>query len=634
MFSISGIASGLDTDAMLRQLMQLERQPITALESRQAALRRVDDAWGDVTKRLSSLRSAIDGLTKGTSLADRWKASSSHETVATATVSGRPTAGTTSFRVDQLATAQSTHSTAALSGGDVLVGAGTIRITRDGDGTVLAEVATDATTTLADLAKSLDAATGVRASVVKKGDGDHRLVLSSEQTGQANTFSVAFDPAGSALEGSLGGFAAPTGGVDALITLGGLQVSRSSNTVTDLVTGVTIGLKAVGDATVTVAQDADSAIGSVRKLVNEINSTLARLKELTAYDPETRKAGPLAGDGTARRLGNQLRRGIIDQVGDLATGRTASSVGITLERDGSFKVDDVKLKAALEADPTAVDGLFNRSGTSSLAGVSFTSATRDTQVGDHAVVVSQVARVARLTGATYTSPAGNPETFTITAADGTQVDVTIENPDDASTAVAKINAALTAANVRGLSAKVVTLPDNTAAIELEESRYGSAYGFTVGANNLGLAAGRYDGRDVAGTINGETATGTGRRLTLPSTTTDPAKGLVLSVTLPEDATVPASSTVTVSQGVAGRLDGILAAFEGGDGAVKRAQDGLSSRIKMFQDRIDAFEVRLSQRERTLIRQFTAMETALSSMQSQGNWLAGQLTGLMANSQQR
>ncbi len=89
----------------------------------------------------------------------------------------------------------------------------------------------------------------------------------------------------------------------------------------------------------------------------------------------------------------------------------------------------------------------------------------------------------------------------------------------------------------------------------------------------------------------------------------------------------------MTHGLAGRMDQILRTFEGSTGAIALAQEGISSRIEVFQDRIDGFEVRLDQRERALRRQFTAMESALSQMQSQGNWLAGQLGGLMANNGQ-
>ena len=617
MFSIGGIASGLDTENMVRQLIQLERMPVVKLQQQQASLRKVDDAWGDITKRLSSLRTAIDDLTKGSAFTDRWKTASSNEAVATASVTGTPNPGSTTFNVGQLATAQSTHSGTGLAGSDALVGAGDFTI-KMADGTTTTVAATD-TTTLAGLAMEIDGIAGVQASVVKRSDGDHRLVLTAEKTGTANAFEVTASPA------SLGAFN-PTAAQDAELTIGGLTVTRSSNTVTDLVEGVTLALTATGSTTVTTSQDVDSAVTSVKKLVDEVNSTLAKLKELTSYNAESRTAGPLQGDPTARRMVDQIRRGVMDVVGGLTgTNTTASSVGITMNRDGGFTLDEAKLATVLTQDPAAVDRLFSRSGSSALTGVAYSSSTSATAAGDYEVVVSQVAKVARLTGASYTAPVTDPETFTITADDGTIVEVTVGVGDNAAVAAEKINAALAAADVSAISASVTTLADGTEALELSESRYGSAYEFTVGANTLGLTAGTYAGHDVAGTIDGQPAAGSGRRLSLPTTSTSGAAGLVLNVG--DDAPLNTAGMVTVSAGVAGRLDRILSNYEGTTGMVQSARDSLNGRIDLYQDRIDAFELRIASRETTIRRQFTAMETALHQLQSQGNWLAGQLGGL-------
>lgn len=626
MFSITGMASGLDTDNMLRQLLQVERLPIQRLERQQASLRKVDDAWGEVTKRLSSLRTAIDGLSTGISFADRWKASSSNEAAATAAVTGTPEPGKTTFSVGQLATVQESYSAdvEAFASADGLVGSGTFTLLAADGTTELGSVTTDGATTLADLASEVDAIAGVKAQVVKKADGDYRLVLSGEKTGEANAFSVSTDLA------SFGGGFTTTAAKDAELTIGGLTISRSSNTVTDLIDGVTLNLKGTGSTTVTTSQDVDSAAASVTKLVDEVNATLAKLKDLSSYDPETNKGGPLQGDSTSRRLVDQLRRGVMDVVGGI-TGSytTAGSVGIRMNADGGFDVDETKLKAALTDDPAAVDRLFSRSGSSDLAGVTYTSSTSDTQTGDYEVIISQVAKVARLTGATYTAPATDPETFAITADDGTVVEVTVGVGEDATTAVNRINDALANANVGTISAKTVTLGDGSTAIELEESRYGTAYEFTVGANTIGLTEGTYTGQDVAGTIDGEAATGSGQRLSLSSDTSG-ADGLVLAVT--PDTALNTAGTVSVGEGVAGRLDQLLATYEGSTGAVKSARNSIDGRIDLYQDRIEAFELRVASRETTLRRQFTAMETALAQLQSQGDWLAGQLGSLNQQAQ--
>ncbi|MBW3621327.1 MAG: flagellar filament capping protein FliD, partial [Actinobacteria bacterium] len=346
MFSISGLASGLDTDNMIAQLLKVERLPVVKLEQQQTSLRRVDDAWGSVTKRLSALRTALDAFSKGGSLAERWKVASSTPATATATITGTPAPGSLTFDVTQLARAQSSNNTPptgqAFASRDTLVGAGTFTLQRP-DGSAIASVTTTATTTLADLAAELNGLGGFHGSVVKVGDGDHRLSITAAATGTANAFVVATDLT------ALGTFSNGVTAQDANLTVGGMTVTRSSNTVTDLVDGVTVDLKAAGTTTVTTTQDVDGAAKAVRDVIDEINATLARLKDHTSYDPATKVSGALQGDSTARRLTDQLRRAVMDVVGDIAGNAytSAGSVGISMNEDGGFTVDETKLKAAL-----------------------------------------------------------------------------------------------------------------------------------------------------------------------------------------------------------------------------------------------------------------------------------------------
>ena len=628
MFSISGIASGLDTDAMITSLMQVERMPITRMKSRQTSLRTVDDAWSSVTKQLSAVRDAVDSLRTGAALTDRWSASSSSESTATASRDGDPAAGSTTFTVDHLATAQSASSTTAdaFASADALVDAGTFTID-DAQGDQLVSVTTDGTTSLQHLADQLDAAAGVSAQVVRADTGDHRLVLTSNQVGADGNFQVTSD-----ITDLSTADLTVDAGTDAQLTVGNLTVQRSSNTVTDLVDGVTLHLQGAGTTTVTVEQDVASAIDDITGMVDKVNSALGKLAELTAYDPETQAGNPLTGDGTARRLVDDLRRGVADAFGTLdgATYPTAGSIGISMTREGTFEVDEAKLEAALQDDPAAVDRLVNRGLTTTLDGVRLQSATTATQAGDHAVVIDQVARVARATGAAYNPPATDPETFTITADDGTAVQVTIPAGASVTTAISQINQALDDAEVDTVTAET----NASGGIDLVESRYGASTSLTVtaddlgtdGVNDTGLAVGTHTGQDVAGTIGGVTAEGSGRRLALPDSADSAAAGVALIVD-PADGAVAASGTVTVTHGLAGRMDRILEAYEGSTGVIARAQEGLDGRIEMFQDRIDAFEVRMEQRRERLVRQFTGMETALDQLQSQQRWLAGQLGGL-------
>jgi flagellar hook-associated protein 2 len=619
MFSITGLASGLDTDNMLAQLMKVERLPVTRLEQQQTSLRRIDDAWGSVTKRLSALRTAIDAFSGGGSLAERWKASSSATGVATAAVTGTPAPGSLTFDVTQLARAQSSHNDTGLADRDALVGTGTFTLQRP-DGTTIASVTTTATTTLSDLAAELNGLDGFHASVVKKADGDHRLSVTAADTGAANAFVVDTDLT------ALGTFAAGVSAQDAQLTVGGMVLTRSSNTITDLVDGVTVTIAGTGATTVATSQDVDGAVTSVKKVIDEVNATLSRLKDHTGYDPDTKVSGSLQGDPTARRLVDQLRQAVMDVVGNIAGNAytSAGSVGITMNKDGGFDLDETKLRAALTSDPAAVDRLFARSGTTALGDVAVTSSTRDTRPGDHQLVVKKAATVASLTSATLATPPPNA-TYTITGSDGREITVTVADAASIAEAVAQINQQIAAAS----DAPTVQARQDGATIVLEQTRYGSARGLTVSsADDVYGLAGTRSGVDAEVEMYGDGTmfTGAGRTVRV---TGGAADGLVLSVG-PDADLDPAGGTVTVAAGVFGRLDALLAnTYEGSTGAIQSARNSVTKRIDLYQDRIDDFEVRLASRETTLRRQFTAMEVALAELQSQGNWLAGQLAALPA-----
>lgn len=620
MFSFGGVVSGLDTESIIFQLMQLERAPIRAAQSRQAQLRKVDEAWGSVVTRLSSLQTAVDKVKSVGALSGMYSVTSSDESavVATAGSGGQP--GSLTFSVTALAAAHQTRSTGSFSSSSALVGAGSYAVDIGGTQTT---ISTTSSTTLADLAKQVDAIDGVSAQVVKVADNDHRLLVTSKDTGTGSAHTVTTDLTG--LDTTELRAAA-----DATIQLGSgagaITVTRSSNTVSDLMEGVTLDLKkaGTGDITVTVAHDTDAAVDAITSMVDEVNATLDKLRELTKYDSASGAKGVLLGDSTARRLIGDIRMAVSDIVGGLGgTYNYAGSVGISLTRDGRVELDETKLREALQADPQAVSDLFSRAG-SATGSVAYSSSTNTTTAGTYQVDITQIARVASLTGTAYVPPPTSPETFTITADDGTEVTVTVAVGSGIAGAVSAINNALLAQGINTIKASESTDGSGLPAIKLEETRYGSGIDFTVSANNVGLTSGTYAGQDVAGTIGGQAATGTGR--SLKADAGDP-KGLVVEVSA---AATGNAGTVTLTSGIGDRLAKLVDGYTKTDGRIPNARASLTARIDDYDDQIASYEDRLALREQTIRRQFTAMESAMSGLIAQGNWLAAQLGTQMSS----
>ena len=628
LFNIGGLASGLDTSSIISSIIDVERIPIQQLEARKYDHQVEDNAWQAIKTRYSAIRSALNDLDASSDFDKLAVASSSNESAVSVAVSGAPATGTTSFTVSGLAANHQLASATNFAGSDALVGAGDFIITKGGVDYTIAATADTTVAQLAGQINSLDI--GVSASVISIDGTDHKLVLSSDDTGAANTFTT------SGTVASLGTMDTLQQGADAQITIGSgpsaLTLSRSSNTITDLVPGVAITLHETTTSAVTIStqRDVDSTVEAVKNLMDEVNSTLSTIADATRYSPDSDTAGPLVGSSAARSLAMDLRSALSSAVKPGADYAVASSVGISLNREGAFDIDETKLRQALEADFDGVVDLLVQSGSSVDSRATFVTASDATAEGSYDVVITQAAARAQATSSVFSSPAADT-TFQIVVG-ATSVDVSVTAGQTITQVVDAINDALEAAGAGSVSASSVNVSGSDY-IELNHSSYGSAATFDVVGDPFGLA-GSYAGVDVAGTIGGEAATGSGRSLT--ASAGDP-EGLIISVSATAADVSGAGGSLslgsmTYSRGVFGSLDQTIGYAEGSGGRIARAQDLTASQIDLIDDRIEVLEGRLDRREAALIKQFAALETAMASLQAQSSWLSSQLSSLNASSQ--
>jgi flagellar hook-associated protein 2 len=198
------------------------------------------------------------------------------------------------------------------------------------------------------------------ASIMNDGSGmnPYRLTVTANAMGLAGELLV---------DGSdLGlGFSTLTRAQDAVVTLGndpesGLLVTSSSNTLADLLPGLTIDLTGVSDepVTVTVAQDYEGVVAAVQGLVSDFNSAIDRLDELGSYNPDTEERGVLQGEAALLAIENRLFRLVTGTVpGAGGTIQRLSQIGVKLS-EGKLTFDEEKFRAALEADPEALTRFF------------------------------------------------------------------------------------------------------------------------------------------------------------------------------------------------------------------------------------------------------------------------------------
>ncbi len=350
--SVDGLVSGLDSAGLISQLMDLERQPQLRLKARQASNQKVIDAFQALNTKMLGIETAAGALNTSSG----WglmKASSSDPTKVTATASAGATSGSLSFNVTNLAAAHSVVSSTGVASlstvvatGDFTIGSTTITAAQYGDGS------------LSSVVSAINAsAAGVSAAAVQVSAGSYKLQLTAKATGAASVFTV--DATNLAALGNLNGVV--TQGVDANIQVGSgpgaYTVTSASNTITTLLPGVTLTLKAAGATTVSTDADADGIADKVGALVNAVNSVITSIKSQSGYDAATKTAGIFLSDQLARGLQQTLTGAVTSSV-SASTLSSGGYAGISIGKDGLFTFDKAKFNAAFVKDPDAVKQLF------------------------------------------------------------------------------------------------------------------------------------------------------------------------------------------------------------------------------------------------------------------------------------
>ena len=454
---------------------------------------------------------------------------------------------------------------------------------------------------------------GASAAAVKVSDGAWLLQVSATRTGIANSVSI---DAG-AFAGT-GGLVQTAAAQDASITIGSgagaYSVRSASNAFSGVLPGVTLTASTLSatPVTVTVAGDSAATADAVGALVSSATSLLADIAMQTSYNAKTNKSSPLSGDSAVRLMAEQIRSAVTSLVSP-GSSSLAGTAGITIKRDGTLNFDRATFISAFVADPSGVDRLFARGGTS-VAGATFAAATDKTVAGSYAIAVSTAATRATtgdvliggsLAGQTIGVRIGTT-TATYQAAAGATP----------ATIVAGMNAALAAAGL------AVNAELSGGGLRLTAAGFGGAGSFD---SNLDIGgAGTWStnaGTDIVGTIDARPAIGVGNRLSLLDGDTSPARGL--AVTLGEGVTGPAGP-VDYQPGIAARLTALATSLTATNGALTTSATTYDARVTAFNKQIDAFEVRMTAKEAQYRRQWTAVQSSLSSLQNQGSWLSSQV----------
>jgi len=356
--SSPGIGSGLDVNGIVSQLVELERRPMKQLEQEKAKLNTRLSSFGLLQSYMANVQSAAGVIAR----ADFWTkstATSGDATAVTATALASATPASYSIEVQSLATAQSLSTAAGAITNTANMGAGTLTITRGASAVPITVV--DGTS-LAALRDQINAAkAGVTAAIIQDGTGA-RLVLTGSDSGVANAVSIAVGGATGQLAALSypGSMTQDRAAADAVFKINGLQVTSAKNNLSGVVDGLNLTLlkTTTSPVQVTVGSDTSALKKGINDFVSAFNEISKYLATQTKYDDATKAAGPLQGDRSAVGLLNRLRS-TLQQASDASTVyENLGTVGLSLQRDGTIKVDNAKLDAAL-ADPDELSRAFS-----------------------------------------------------------------------------------------------------------------------------------------------------------------------------------------------------------------------------------------------------------------------------------
>jgi flagellar hook-associated protein 2 len=354
--TFSGLASGIDSAALIDALVKVAQVPISKLQTQKSNFSSQSKQISDIKTKLTTLQTATAALdTKGEALGN--KSTSSNTSVLSVTAAGGAAMGTFKIEVTSLAQAERTYSN-PVSGQDTagLVGAGTLSLKVGSGDAVNVEVTAD--DTLTSIAKKINSSgAALSAGVVNDGKGNYRLQVSATQSGAAN--GITFTEGGSLSLGLTDPLNEKQPAADAVVKIDGMEISSASNTVSGAVPGVTLNLTDVGTSVVKVDRDGDGLKTKLNTFVTAYNDVMKTLNAAFTYTGVTKGADSLAGDSTMKQVQSQLRD-LVSKVtsnGDSSL-TMLSSIGISTARDGTLTLDDTKYTAAVAKDYEGVASLL------------------------------------------------------------------------------------------------------------------------------------------------------------------------------------------------------------------------------------------------------------------------------------
>jgi flagellar hook-associated protein 2 len=602
---IDGMVSGWNTTELIAKIMEKEKQPLTMLQDQKTTIKAKSDAWREINSKLLTMRNTVSNLKSTLTFKGRKATVSDSETLGATATTGA-VAGVYKVEVLKLAQAHTITSDEKTSADTALGLTGTIKI----NGKEVKVASTDTLNLLADKVNT-NADIGVSAAVVQVGAGKYKLTLTSGKEGSANE--IQLEDGGGVLN-SLGVWDGTNylnevqTGQNAELKVNGIWMERETNSINDIVQGVTLNLQKANPGkivNVTVDNDFDQIIDKVKSFVEQYNALTDLVQDNMKYDKETKTKGPLFGDSTLNSLYSQLRRFVSQKVGSadssvcqlnlvgISTGKPGS--GIVAAKTGHLELDETKFREKLKSNFDDVAKLFGAS-------------------------ITNVASIKN--GATVSASSeleGYPASSLI----------------DGRTTVSSWGSGA------GWSSGVA---DSPGWVEIQFASMKTIDSMNIHTvNTPEMPANQYGAKDM--TVEyWDIATSSWKSLTSVSNNDKPMVGLDFSAvttnkirvnvtgvngddTQNDYARLTEVEVFEKRDGTFAQMYDSLFEITRTDGLIDNKQEAFDESMDDLDDRIKTLESRLDNKETYYYKKFTAMEIALSKMQNQSSWLSSQLAAL-------
>lgn len=341
-----GLATGLDTKSIISQLMAVEQQPITLLQSNKTSLNDRLTAYTTLDTKLKSFADGIKDLNYSSKLVQRTITQSSNDDL-TATISGNALTGT-SYQVEVVATAQAQKSISASGVADktsATFGTGTLNFTVNGESQSVD--ITSGNNSLEGIMNAINSADiGISAAIINDGSSaPYRLMLTGKNVG--NSFSLD----NSTLSGGTDFKITSTPiqpATKAHIKVDNYDIYSDSNTLTEAIPGVTLDLlKAEQGKTTTlkINIDKDAIKSSIKALATGYNDVVSFVTSQSVINGS--EGGVLNGDASINSIKRHLQDLLTQPFANSGVFTSLSQLGFETQKDGTLQVNDTTLSSAV-----------------------------------------------------------------------------------------------------------------------------------------------------------------------------------------------------------------------------------------------------------------------------------------------